>query len=186
MSVSSTATLNRLEQLKQYTTVVADTGNFEAMPMADASYDLVWSQDALVHSADRRRVLAEMDRVLKAGGEVLMTDIMGSPSCPPESLGPILERIALDSLGSFDFYRAAARELGWRETARIDLSQHLTVHYRQVLEQLERHYEQLAEVSDPAYLDNMKRGLRLWVDAGRAGHLAWGILHFEKPAAAVP
>ena len=35
---------------------------------------------------------------------------------------------------------------------------------------------------DRDYLDNMMRGLRLWVEAGRRGHLQWGILHFHKPS----
>ncbi len=159
------------------------TGDFEAMPLAPDSYRLIWSQDALVHSAHRRRVLEEMDRVLAPGGQVLMTDIMESPSCPRESLGPILARIELESLGSFDFYRRTARELGWREVEILDLSPHLATHYRRVLEELEHRYDELAKVSDPAYLDNMLHGLRLWVDAGRKGHLHWGILHFRKPRA---
>ncbi len=159
------------------------SGDFEAMPLADASYGVVWSQDALVHSAHRRRVLEEVDRVLEPGGQVLMTDIMQSPSCPRESLAPILARIELDSLGSFDLYRRTARELGWREAAVIDHSRHLTTHYRRVLDQLERRYDELATVSDREYLDNMMRGLRLWVEAGRQGHLEWGILHFQKPTA---
>ncbi len=161
-------------------TIRVVSGDFEAMPIAGASYGLVWSQDALVHSADRRRVLEEMDRVLEPGGEVVMTDIMASPSCPPESLAPILARIQLDSLGSFDFYRRTARELGWREMATIDLSPHLSTHYQRVLEELEGRYDELVAVSDREYLDNMIHGLRLWVEAGRAGHLEWGILHFQK------
>ncbi len=155
--------------------------DFEEMPLAAESYDLIWSQDSLVHSARRRRVLAEMDRVLAPGGEVVMTDLMASPSCPPETLGPILARIDLDSLGSFDSYRRTARELGWREAAVVDLSEQLPTHYRRVLEDLENRYDELVAGCDREYLDNMRRGLRLWVDAGRDGQLEWGILHFRKP-----
>ena len=176
-----TLRMNAEEGLSGAIRVVA--GDFEAMPLAGASYSLVWSQDALVHSADRRRVLEEMDRVLEPGGEIVMTDIMASSSCPRKSLEPILARIQLDSLGSFDFYQLTARELGWREAATIDLSPHLSTHYLRVLEQLEHRYDELAAVSDREYLDNMMRGLRLWIAAGRAGHLEWGILHFVKPAA---
>ena len=29
------------------------------------------------------------------------------------------------------------------------------------------------------YIDRMKTGFQHWVDGGKAGHLAWGILHFQ-------
>jgi sarcosine/dimethylglycine N-methyltransferase len=31
-----------------------------------------------------------------------------------------------------------------------------------------------------AYVERMLTGLQHWVDAGKAGYLAWGILHFRK------
>ncbi len=161
--------------------MVAD---FENMPVAADSYDVVWSEDSLVHSADRRRVLEEVDRVLRPGGELLFTDLLESPDCPPEILAPIHARIHLESLGSFAGYRRAAAELGWRELAVIDLSRHLGEHYRRVGEALEERRPTLAADCDPDYLDNMEAGLRLWASAGSSGHLEWGIFHFRKEAQA--
>ncbi|MEO9962251.1 MAG: class I SAM-dependent methyltransferase, partial [Nisaea sp.] len=45
-------------------------GSFEDIPAEDASVDLVWSQDAILHSGDRPRVLDEISRVLAPGGHV--------------------------------------------------------------------------------------------------------------------
>ena len=39
-------------------------GSFEAVPVADHSFDLVWSQDAFLHCGDRATLVAEIDRVL--------------------------------------------------------------------------------------------------------------------------
>ena len=44
-------------------------GDFENIPADDKSFDFVWSQDAILHSGNRRRVLDEVTRVLRPGGQ---------------------------------------------------------------------------------------------------------------------
>ncbi len=46
-------------------------GNFEEIPAEANSYDVVWSQDAILHSCDRIKVLAEVARVLMSGGQFI-------------------------------------------------------------------------------------------------------------------
>src|SRR5690606_12753672 len=80
-------------------------GSFERIPFGEREFDVVWSQDSFLHSAARETVLREIDRVLKPGGEVIFTDPMQADDCPPGVLAPVLERLHLESLGSFAFYR---------------------------------------------------------------------------------
>ena len=58
--------------------VDAVAGNFNAGLPAEwtASFDVVWSQEALCHANKQRAVLAEVMRVLKPGGVIIFTDIM--------------------------------------------------------------------------------------------------------------
>jgi SAM-dependent methyltransferase len=53
-------------------------GNFnDGLPAEwTASFDVVWSQEALCHACSQRDVLGEICRVLKPGGAVVFTDIM--------------------------------------------------------------------------------------------------------------
>ncbi len=157
-------------------------GNFEEIPEADAQFDLVWSQDAILHSGRRETVLREIDRVLKPGGRIIFTDPMQSDDCPDNVLQAVYDRIHLDNLGSFAFYRAAARSLGWNELAVVDLTANLRRHYQRVGEELRANYERMAKVSSTAYLDRMLAGLGHWVAAADKGYLAWGIMVFKKPA----
>ena len=53
-------------------------GNFEQIPAENNSYDIIWSQDAILHSSNRKQVLAEVARVLSSGGQLIFTDIMQS------------------------------------------------------------------------------------------------------------
>lgn len=157
-------------------------GSFEAIPEPDACFDVVWSQDAILHSGDREQVLREAFRVLKPGGQFIFTDPMQADDVPPGVLRPVYDRIHLESLGSFAFYRAAARRVGFEEVALVPMTEQVPRHYGRVAEVLKRHYDDGhgGRISR-AYMDRMLVGLDNWVRAGRAGYLAWGILHFRKP-----
>lgn len=156
-------------------------GDFEAIPADENQFDLVWSQDAFLHSGQRAKVFQEVDRVLKPGGEFIFTDPMQADDCPAGVLKPVLDRIHLDSLGSFAFYRQQAQQLGWKEVTVIDHSRQLVNHYTRVRQELAKRREELTGKVSTEYIDRMIQGLGHWVDAGDNGYLAWGILHFRKP-----
>jgi len=157
-------------------------GSFEQIPLEDASVDCLWSQDALLHSGNRRQVLVEADRVLKPGGRFVFTDPMQSDDCPPGVLDPILARIHLSDLGSPRFYQGVAAELGWTDGGFEDLTHQLVNHYSQVLATTEALEPELVGDISPEYLQRMKAGLKHWIDGGKKGHLAWGVFLFTKPA----
>jgi len=156
-------------------------GSFEELPFANNSYDVLWSQDSILHSGNRRQVMEEADRVLKSGGDFVFTDPMQTDDCPEGVLEPVLARIHLDSLGSVGFYRQVAEELGWQFVEFDEQTHQLVNHYSRVLQELEAHYEQLQPECSKDYLDRMKVGLSHWINAGKSGYMAWGILKFHKP-----
>src|SRR5699024_6611413 len=61
-------------------------GSFEDLPYEDNHFDVVWSQDAMLHSGDRVRVLEEVDRVLKPRGDFVFTDPMAADNCDRAAL----------------------------------------------------------------------------------------------------
>jgi sarcosine/dimethylglycine N-methyltransferase len=153
-------------------------GSFEAIPAADASFDVVWSQDAILHSGNREKVLQEVARVLKPGGQFIFTDPMQADDCPQGVLQPILDRIHLSSLGSPRFYRETAKKLGLNEKLFDEMTHQLVNHYSRVLQETERRERDLQEVVSPVYIERMKKGLGHWIDGGKNGYLAWGIFVF--------
>ncbi|QWF84754.1 glycine/sarcosine N-methyltransferase [Amycolatopsis sp. CA-230715] len=152
-------------------------GSFEDLPFEDNHFDAVWSQDAMLHSGDRVRVLQEVARVLKPGGDLVFTDPMASDSVERSALRPILDRLHLESMGSPGFYRRELNRLGVSTLAFEDHTAQVATHYGRVLEETERAEPQLAGRVSDEYLARMKVGLRHWVDGGHAGNLAWGIFH---------
>jgi sarcosine/dimethylglycine N-methyltransferase len=156
--------------------------SFEQVPLADAAFDVVWSQDSFLHSGDRPQVIREVDRVLRPGGEFIFTDPMQADDCPSGSLQPVLDRLQLDSLASPGFYRSQAKQRGWQEIAFNDLTDQLVEHYTRVRQELAVRRDELLESVSGEYIDRMITGLGHWIDAGDAGLLCWGIFHFRKPA----
>lgn len=157
-------------------------GSFESVAADDASFDVVWSQDSILHSSERARVIAEAARVLKPGGELIMTDPMQADDCPQGVLQPVYDRIHLPSLGSIGFYREAARQNGLEEVEIEEMTEYLVKHYGRVRRELEQNRDSITDKVSDAYIDRMITGLGHWVEAGGQGYLRWGILHFRKPA----
>jgi sarcosine/dimethylglycine N-methyltransferase len=158
-------------------------GSFESVPAPDASFDLVWSQDAILHSGQRERVISEIGRVLRPRGDLIFTDPMQADDCPHGVLQPVLDRIHLDSLGSIAFYRDAAARHGLEEVEIIEMTDNLITHYRQVRDVLAQERGALAGKVSEDYIDRMITGLGHWIQAGEKGYLRWGIMHFRKTPA---
>ena len=156
-------------------------GSFEALPFADASYDVVWCQDSILHSARRREVFQEVDRVLRPGGVFLFTDPMQQEAVDAGILAPVLARIHQPSMGSVNKYLDYAKALGWQTVNIERMPDAIVKHYGRVLAELTARRAALAERVSADYIDRMTTGLSHWVAAGEQGALDWGILHFRKP-----
>ncbi|EAY27856.1 SAM-dependent methyltransferase [Microscilla marina] len=169
---------NEEEKLSHLITV--QEGNFEELPFNDATFDVVWSEDAILHSGNKPQVFAEVQRVLKSGGEFIFTDPMQSDDCPEGVLDNVLARVYLEALGSVKLYRALAKENNLKEKQVIEMPEQLITHYTKVLAELNRSYESIIEASNKTYIDQMKNNLEHWIEAGKNKHLNWGILHFSK------
>jgi len=157
-------------------------GDFENIPEPDDSFDIVWSQDAILHSGNRTRVLDEVSRVLVGDGQFTFTDPMQSDTCPDGVLQPILDRIQLSTLASFGFYRTELAARGFEESRTEELTDQLRMHYWRVGKALQDRYDEAVKMSGQTYVDNMIKGLQHWVDGADRGYLAWGIMDYRLTA----
>lgn len=156
-------------------------GLFEDIPFPDNSFDVVWSQEAILHSGDRTRVLKEVSRVLKPGGDFIFTDPMQADDIDDASaFQSIYDRIHLPDMDSIEFYRATLEDLGFETVEIEDLTHQLRNHYARVGEELKARRHALEDHISADYAERMLNGLKHWVEGADAGQLAWGVLHFRK------
>ena len=154
-------------------------GSFDALPFDDACFDIVWSQDAILHAPDREAVLDEVARVLRPGGRFIFTDPMQADGLSDTSaLQPIYDRIHLQNLASFGFYREGLKKRGFEEVEIDDRSNQLRNHYARVAEELDARRGELSASDE--FVDRMIAGLGHWVRGADEGRLTWGIMLFRK------
>lgn len=155
-------------------------GDFEKLTFVDQSFDVVWSQDAILHSGDRRRVMDEVFRVLSNGGSFVFTDPMQKHGVSSLELNNVLERIHLDSLSSIEGYQSMGVDAGFSKVKFHDYTPHLKTHYQRVLDVTQEWQEKMLHQCSQKYITNMKQGLQHWIDAAQGDLLRWGIFHFVK------
>lgn len=62
--------------------VTFQQGSALAMPFADASFDLVWTQHSAMNIADKAQLYAECARVLRPGGRLALHEVMAGSVSP--------------------------------------------------------------------------------------------------------
>ena len=161
--------------------VKVEEGNFERLPFADGSFDVIWSQDSFLHSSNRRAVVGEISRVLiRGGGVVVFTDPMAAAAPSEDVLAPLKQRLSISTFGSRAFYENEFKAHGFTETSFESSLEHLVTHYSKVLQAIKDQHEILEKTVPAEVLERFKAGLRTWIAGGEQGHLDWGIFLFER------
>ena len=114
-------------------------GSFHDLPSDwSEGFDLVWSQDALCHAADRAAVFAEAKRVLRPGGAFVFSDILLAEDAPQEHARAFTAVNAVQNLGTRPTYLRELREAGFRDILCEDWTSHLPMNFQRMRQQIER------------------------------------------------
>lgn len=92
------------------------------LPFPDASFDVVFSKDSLVHVPDKRALYAEIERVLRPGGHLAVSDWLSSPRADQDpAMRAWLEAVHLDfAFATAGEIVAMLRELGFEAVEAVD------------------------------------------------------------------
>jgi SAM-dependent methyltransferase len=89
-------------------------GDALAIPFADRSFDVVWSQNVSMNVADRNRLYAEVGRVLRPGGRYAFADVVASSGCKPHFPLPWAQEPSASALLSAEATRSKLEAAGFR------------------------------------------------------------------------
>ncbi|KAL9611118.1 MAG: hypothetical protein Q9167_004222 [Letrouitia subvulpina] len=158
-------------------------GDFENTGLDDDAFEVVWSQDAFLHSRDRRKLFSEIERVLvKEGGEVVFTDPMAQEGADEDALEPVLRRLQLENLETVKGYGEYLKRIGFVDVQYEDLSENLGKHYGLLSEELEKRKQELVGEGkmDEAGWERVGKGLKGAKKVAEKGDYIWGAFHCRR------
>ena len=139
--------------------ITVHDASFEQVPVAEASADLVWSLDAILHAGDRARVFLGGVHDPMAGWCGDLAD-------------PCVTRFR---------YKAWGEAVGLMMEVWDERTEMLVQHYNRVRQDTRSRRAELETSISAGYLDRMDVGLGHWVDGGQKGSLCWGLMRLRKP-----
>ena len=153
-------------------------GDFNSMPFAYDEFDIMVSQDSMLHSPDKGLLLQECARVLRSGGELVFSDILEMDTLTREEAKRIYDRIKVPHLSSFEFYKQGLKNAGFEIKEIQDLgSRNLGKSYQAVHDTVESKKDELINKKGipEEIVDNALNGLKFWVEKAFEYKIFWGL-----------
>jgi sarcosine/dimethylglycine N-methyltransferase len=171
--------LTRRVGLQNSVRVIA--GNVMLVPLADASIDVVISQEALLHVPDKERTLAEAYRILKPGGRIAFTDWVAHRSLSDADKALLWRGMAVTDLYSLQAYAELMRRAGFTVHSVEDLTVHWAVILKQRLAMYRKLRGEARRAGTPAGHDAFYESYVRFVDLVQEAVLGGGRFAGEKP-----
>jgi len=110
------------ERLGMSDRVDFEVGDGTAMPFGDASFDGAWTQHSTMNIDNKEALYAEIHRVLKPGGRLVLHEVMAGNGEPIDYPVPWAGEAAFSFLRPAEEVRALIADSGFRELAWEDES----------------------------------------------------------------
>jgi len=147
---------------------------------ADASYDVIYSREMLLHVPEKRAVLERFWRWLRPGGRLLITDYCQRAGRLGNEFLEYKSARAY-SMVTLEDYRSLAAEVGFSDVTVQDRTDDFLAILRQELDRFTAQKERfVAEFSEADYQD-MVAGWEQKIHRASEGCQVWGLICAHKP-----
>jgi ubiquinone/menaquinone biosynthesis C-methylase UbiE len=156
-------------------------GNVLQVPLPDVSFDVVVSQEALLHVPNKERTLAEAYRILKPGGRIAFTDWVAHRPLSGPDKELMWQGMAVGELYSLQSYADLIRRVGFTVNSVEDLTSDWGVILKQRLAMYRKLREETQRAGTPAGHDAFYESYVRFVDLVNEAVLGGGRFVGEKP-----
>ncbi len=157
-----------------------EQGDFHSLLYENDSFDVVWSQEAFLHGADKSLIISEARRVLKSGGTLIFTDIVVRSETPASDRERIYDRISSPEMWDSEDYRRCLVDQGFTIREEEDWSVHVARSYSWVRNAVLESQEELLRRIESATINRTLDGLGFWVEAANDGKIGWALFLAAK------
>jgi ubiquinone/menaquinone biosynthesis C-methylase UbiE len=131
-----------------------------SLPFPAGSFDAVWALESILHMPDREHVLREVARVLRPGGQLVLSDVFQRLPVPEESR-PVLDHLLatwmISSLADLDDYPRMIRAAGLETRELVNVSEHTKFSFARMAELFARTRPEVA-----ARMESMNNAVGSW------------------------
>lgn len=162
---------------------VVQYATFDDLRYTNESFDIVFSNEAILHSRNKVKLMEEIARMLKKDGICVISDIIEAPGVDKSKLTDVYNRLSLDSMGNHEMYDQALVNAGLTKVLKEVSSDPIINHYGMVLfSATELKREELLGPNgvNPQFLDKQIEGLHKWVECGIEGLVQQGWFIYKK------
>ena len=158
-----------------------ERGDFHNLNYENECFQVVWSQEAFLHGADKDKIVSEAMRVLMPGGTLIFSDLLVSAGTCTTDRQQIYERVRSPEMWDADDYHGCLIARGFHVLQKQDWSVHVARSYSWIKDQVEENRDVLSTRTDPHTVDRTLDSLGFWVDSANAGKIGWALFVAAKP-----
>ena len=133
-----------------------------------------------MYGADKRRILAEVNRVLKPGGILDFTDILAGRDLAPEDRKRLYERVRTPEMWDTERYLEELIDLGFKIRRVEDWSKHLGASYTFAREETIAKREELEAKVGVDLVQRTLDGLAFWINMAERNNVGWALIVAQK------
>jgi len=153
-------------------------GDFHDIKSADGMWDACICQESIIHSMNRPKVFAEVQRVLRPGGVFAFSDILTAENADLTLVDAAFERLGVRVGDTLADYRRMAEDTGFEIVHVEERRKDIKSHYAKLAEQLETPPLELGE----AAVRKLKTSIERWQIALSGDHITWACFVACKPS----
>ncbi|KAL7555948.1 hypothetical protein ACA910_015247 [Epithemia clementina (nom. ined.)] len=157
------------------------TGTYEHAPFENSKFDILFSQDALIHSFNKKQAYLEAKRIARPGAVFIFSDLMAGEEASPEELDSFASTNMVKDWMTPSQNIECLKEVGFRQVTFVDMTEDIKMSFVGMLKKVDELLTHAHDGLDQALLETYHKNLTKRISQCDRKIFSWGIIHSRKP-----